>query len=68
MSLTLTKDELAELTGRKRSPAQARALRAMGIDHFTRPDGTVAVLREALQAPLASANVRERRAEIDWDE
>ena len=37
--------ELVELTGRRRSDAQARALRAMGIEHKTRPDNTLAVLR-----------------------
>ena len=41
----LTAEELAELTGRTRRDAQVRMLRAMGITHMVRPDGSVAVMR-----------------------
>ncbi len=41
----LTGKELAELTNRSRRDAQARVLRAMGIEHRVRPDGSVAVLK-----------------------
>lgn len=44
-SLFLDSEELAELTNKSRNSAQARVLKAMGIDHKIRPDGSVAVLR-----------------------
>lgn len=49
--LTLTPDELVEVTGRRRATAQARALAALGIPYRTRPDGTVLVFRADLHAP-----------------
>jgi hypothetical protein len=45
MSLTLSPDELRELTGRRRADAQARVLDFMHIPYLTRPNGTLAVLR-----------------------
>ncbi|HEX2531362.1 MAG TPA: DUF4224 domain-containing protein [Burkholderiaceae bacterium] len=41
----LSPEELIELTGKKRSDAQIRALRFMGVEHRVRPDGSLAVLR-----------------------
>jgi hypothetical protein len=46
----LTNEEVVQLTGRKRHPAQVRALRGMGIEHRVRPDGSVAVLRALVDA------------------
>ena len=46
----LTRDELAALTGRTRSSAQIRALRAMGVQHRVRPDGRPVVLWTDVQA------------------
>lgn len=43
--LTITPEELRELTGRKQSDAQQAQLRAMGIPFFVRGDGKVVVLR-----------------------
>lgn len=40
----LTAHELRELTGKWRRSSQVAALRAMGVEHKVRPDGTVAVL------------------------
>jgi hypothetical protein len=40
----LSNDELIDLTGLRRPTAQARALRSMGIDFRTRPDGKVIVI------------------------
>lgn len=57
MSLALTPEQLYELTHKRRPSAQVIALRAMGVDHRVRPDGTVYVLREALQPELANAKV-----------
>lgn len=40
----LSPEELETLTKRKRASAQAKVLRAMGIEHKQHPDGTVFVL------------------------
>lgn len=45
MSLTLSHDELVDLTGRRRFTYQAKALTEMGIPYRLRPDGSPAVLR-----------------------
>lgn len=50
--LTLSADELRELTGRRRSDAQARALEHMGIPFSTRPNGSLAVLRSLAERAL----------------
>lgn len=47
--LTLTPEELYDLTHYKRASDQIVALRHMGIDHYVRPDGTPAVLRATLE-------------------
>jgi hypothetical protein len=44
--------ELRELTCRIQHAAQAKVLRAMGIDHRARPDGTIAVLRSHVEHVL----------------
>ncbi len=51
----LSKDELRELTGRQMPSAQVRALRAMGIEHKVRPDGSVAVLRAHVEQVMGVA-------------
>ena len=51
----LTPDELHELTGKARNSAQLRALRAMGIEHRIRPDGSLAVLRSHVESLLGGA-------------
>lgn len=58
----LTPDEIAALTGKVRPSAQVRALRAMGIEHRIRPDGSPAVLRAALDP----AQRAPREALPDW--
>lgn len=63
MSLTLSPDELKELTHKARPSAQVRALRAMGIEHKVRPDGSVAVLRSHVDAQMGAP--KERRV-TDW--
>ena len=40
----LNREEIIRLTGKQTRPAQARTLRAMGIDFRTRPDGEVIVV------------------------
>lgn len=51
--MMLTPSELADLTGRSRSDAQVRALRFMGIEHRTRPDGSIAVLKSHVEHVLS---------------
>ena len=48
----LTSDELFQLTGKRQSAAQVRALRFMGIEHKIRPDGSVAVLEAHVKAEM----------------
>jgi hypothetical protein len=44
-SMFLTEDELTELTGKRQNAARARVLNGMGVQHKTRPDASIAVLR-----------------------
>ena len=65
----LSPAEVAELTGRSRRDAQARALRGMGIDHRVRPDGTIAVLRSHAEKVLGGevgGGGRIRKSEPDF--
>jgi hypothetical protein len=41
----LSDDEISSMTSRVQHAAQAKVLRSMGIEHRTRPDGSLAVLR-----------------------
>lgn len=60
-TLTLSDEELENLTRKKRPSAQRRALCLMGIEHRTRPDGSVAVLRAHVEAILAPELAKRRR-------
>ncbi|MGF6539456.1 DUF4224 domain-containing protein [Paraburkholderia atlantica] len=64
----LTKDELANLTGRRRRGSQAYALRAMGIEHRIRPDGQVLVLRRHVQRIFGEDMHRKSSEQLtpDW--
>ncbi len=65
----LTREELCELTGRKRSGAQAIQLRAMGVEHRIRADGSLAVLRSHVELVFGAIRRAERKAhnsELDW--
>lgn len=67
----LTDHELRELTQRQRAPAQRKALRAMGIEHRTRPDGSVVVLRAHVEkefglAPAPTARAKMKTIEPNW--
>lgn len=63
-NLTLSPDELKELTHKCRPSAQVRALRAMGIEHKVRPDGSVAVLRSHVDSQMGAP--KERR-QTQWE-
>lgn len=47
--LTLTNAEIEEITRKKRYKAQARALKALGIRHQIRADGSLLVYRSAVE-------------------
>lgn len=62
-------DELYGLTQRRRRDAQARMLRAMGVEHRVRADGSVAVLRahvEQLFGAARTSRVERPETEPDW--
>lgn len=58
--MLLSVDELVELTGKTRRGAQGDVLRALGIPFKARPDGSLVVLRDAVQAALGYATAKER--------
>lgn len=51
----LTEEEIEALTGRIRKPSQSRVLSFMGIEHKTRPDGSLVVLRSIVEKILGNA-------------
>lgn len=52
-------EDLVKLTGKKRHSAQARVLKALGIEFRPRPDGSLVVfLNETTQERPASPKVR----------
>lgn len=51
----LDEDELQQLTGRVRKPAQIKALNEMGIEHKKRADGRAAVLHSHVNKVLGGA-------------
>lgn len=60
--------EVAALTGYQRRSGQVRALCFMGVDHKIRPDGTVAILRTAMEECFAMrAKGIGKAREPNWD-
>lgn len=53
----LTDNELIDATHRRQFTAQARALQRMGVPFVRRPDGSLLVSREALDAVLCRGTV-----------
>jgi len=64
----LTTQELQSLTHRVRPSAQLRALRYMGIEARQRPDGSVAVLRTAVEVSMGGDTSKKKMRAInpDW--
>ncbi|VFR32363.1 hypothetical protein BER2_1671 [plant metagenome] len=60
--LTLTDDEIEEITNRRQRPAQSRVLKALGIRHQTRPDGSLLVYRSAM--PKAADTIQPREPQL----
>lgn len=52
--MLLTPEELQKLTNRQRKNAQAKELRAMGIEFRTRTDGSLVVLRATVEIALGA--------------
>lgn len=69
--MLLTDDEIRELTGRERRPAQVRQLNAMGIAFKQRADRSIVVLRahvdQVLGAPVPGRQRAARPAQINWE-
>lgn len=66
----LTREEIAELTGKKLVSHQTRALGIMGMEFRTRPDGSLVVLRAHVEKVLGlnqpKADRQDRRHEPNW--
>ena len=67
-SMFLRNEEIVALTNRRRSTAQVRALRTMGIEHRLRPDGTVAILRSHVEHLLGYSASAKVVREYEWGE
>lgn len=48
--MILRPDTLGQLTGKQKSPAQARVLDALGIPYRRRPDGSIVVFEADIRA------------------
>jgi Domain of unknown function (DUF4224) len=67
MALACTPKELFEITGKKQGAAQIRALRAMGIEHKPRPDGTPFVHRAHVDHLLGAADAKPAPESSEWE-
>lgn len=66
----LTDEEVQSLTNRKVRPSQVKVLKAMGIEHKVRPDGSVAILRNHITKVFDGSietNKPKKQAVPNWD-
>ena len=66
----LSEEEVQVLTLRKVRTAQVKALKAMGIEHRVRPDGSVAILRAHIFKVFDGGSVttpKTKQAVPNWD-
>lgn len=66
----LTSEEIQALTERSVRSAQVRVLKAMGIEHRVRPDGSVAILRAHIEKVFDGQSNQPRKqntATPNWD-
>ena len=66
----LSDEEVQALTNRKVRPSQVRVLKAMGIEHRVRPDGSVAILRTHITKVFdgSSDQTKKQKAVVhNWD-
>ena len=61
--MLLTSDEIQQLTARRTTRAQARALAAMGIPYRSRPDGSLVVSRQVVDVALGLHEVGHQKRE-----
>lgn len=54
LPMFLTRDEIVALTARIHHSAQRKVLSMMGIEHRTRPDGSIVVLRTHVEQILGA--------------
>ena len=64
----LTQADIVELTHRKHRKAQSKALAQMGIEHKTRPDGSLVVLKSHVEKILDGSDTAmiEKDFEPNW--
>lgn len=71
MTTFLEQEEVEQLTNKVKRHSQVKALRAMGIEHKVRPDGTVATLRthieKAFDGQAAQRPSRQNANTPNWD-
>lgn len=65
--LVLSPQELIEVTGKKRSYAQARELDAMGVRYRRRRDGSLCVYRIHAEGPLPGSAKIQAEPELQLD-
>jgi hypothetical protein len=66
-AITLSPEEIEQVTERKKHRAQARVLCHLGIDHKVRPDGSIVVLRTRLEEALGAGRAeRVKEPEPNW--
>jgi hypothetical protein len=65
----LTREEMAELTGRSQSKAQAAVLNSLGVQYKIRADGRVLVLRAHLEQQFGVKTKKNATGEenFNWD-
>lgn len=69
-TLFLDTEEVQALTKRSVRPAQVRVLKAMGIEHRVRPDGSVAILRAHITKVFdgfTETKKQTKHAEPNWE-
>ena len=65
--LTLTRDEVRELTGAARKEAQRRELTIMGIPHTVRSDGWPVVDRQAYHQAMGAESEPQEVGSLNWE-
>lgn len=65
ITMFLTGDEVRALTKRVQYSAQVRVLRAMGIEHRMRPDGSLAVLRAHIEQIFGGFSDRKKLQTVE---
>lgn len=58
--ILLSRDELAELTGKATPAAQARVLDAIRVPYLKRPDGSIIVSRVVVETVLGQQAAQQR--------